>query len=165
MSEENSTFALNEEQARKIGVLTAPFQLSSFSPRYVGVKALDQMISAHQLKYIDFLIQAEEENKLLEENVSDFLAYPEAIQISALEHAEKAKYDPEYFVRNKIDNDIIKPINIVQIIDAKRDEAKTKTWKVDYHARLINRLRSFRSTALTIEKSDSFLKKLMFWVK
>ena len=165
MPEETNTFVLTDEQKEKIANLTASYRLSNFSPRYVDRKALDQMISAHQLKYIDFLIQAEEENKLLEENAADLLAYPESIQVAAIEHAAKAKYDPDYFVRNHVDNELIKPITIVNVIEAKREEAQTKTWKVEYHARLINRLRGFRETAIAVEKNDSFLKKLMFWVK
>jgi len=147
----------------KLDELLAPYPVSNFSPRYVGSEALEQMISAHQLKYIENLIQAEEENKLLMENARDFRGYDPAIQESAVNHAEKAKYDPDYFVRNKIDNDLVKPIQIVNVIDAKRDEARQKTWKVEYHARLINRLRGFKAEAIRIEKRDNFLKRLVFW--
>lgn len=165
MSEEIKQFVMTDEQKQKIDELTASYPLSNFSPRYVSKEALDQMISANQLKYIDYLIQAEEENKLLKENIADFKEYPENIQVSALEHAVKAKYDPDYFIRNKIDNDLIKPITIVNVIEAKREEARNKTWKVDYHARLINRLRGFKETVTAVEKKDNFFKRLMFWVK
>lgn len=165
MSEDTKDFVLTDEQKGKINALTASYPISDFSPRYVDRLALEQMIAANQLKYIDYLIQAEEENKLLVENAADFLAYPESIQIACLEHAEKAKYDPTYFERNHIDNELIKPITIVNVIEAKREEARNKTWKVEYHSRLINRLRGFRQTAIRIEKRDNFLKRLMFWVK
>lgn len=147
----------------RVAELMKPYPVSSFSPRYVDANALEQMISAHQLKYIENLIQAEEENKLAIENARDFSAYTPEVQAAALDHAEKAMYDPDYFVRNKIDTDLIKPIQIVGVIKAKKEEAQQKTWKVDYHARLINRLRGFKADARRIEKQDSFLKRLMFW--
>lgn len=147
----------------RLAELTKPYPLSNFSPRYVGSNALEQMILGHQLKYIENLIQAEEENKLAEENSRDLSAYAPEIQAAAFEHAEKAMYDPDYFVRNKIDTDLIKPIQIVGVIKAKREEAKQKTWKVDYHARLINRLREFKLSARRIEKQDSLLKRFIFW--
>lgn len=131
----------------------------SFSPSLVDVKALDQMIGAHQLKYVENLIQAEEEKKLAQGSIDDLNAYPLEIRMKAVELAPLVKYDPDYFQRNKIDNDLIKPIQLASNIDSKKEEAKIKTWKVEYHGRLINRLRSFRLEAEAREQQINRNKK------
>lgn len=118
--------------------------IESFNSSVISLEAIDQMISAHQLKYLENLIQTEEENKLAKENMHDFLQYPRDIQETAVKHADGAKYDPDYFTKNKIDKELIKPIQILNVIDIKKEEAKTKNWKVLYHARLVERLRYFR---------------------
>jgi len=134
---------MSEETNDKITKTLEAYPIQDFNAGYVGVKALKQMVSANQLKYIDYLIQAEEENKLLVERAEDLAAYPIEIQEAAMNHAEKASIDPDYFTRNQIDPNLYMPIQLVNTIKAKREEAKTKTWKVEYHARLIERLRSF----------------------
>lgn len=141
---------------------TQPFPISSFNPRTVKVSVLNQLILAHQMKYTETLMQAEEENKLVKENAHDFSLYPREVQEAAFGHAEKAKYDQDYFTRNKIDKDLIKPIQILNVIDIKKDEAKTKEWKVLYYARLVERLREFRRMVIK-ERALNLISRLKFW--
>lgn len=153
---------MNEKTTEALVELSKPSIIAAFNPRFVGVEALDQMIGAHQLKYIEALIQAEEEEKLAIENAKDFAKYEPEIQATAFEHAEKAKYDPDYFTRAKIDPEFFMPIQLVGVILSKKEEAKQKTWKAEYHGRLIERLRNFKTIAASKEPKTikSFIKNL-----
>ena len=139
--EEASDEEFNNELSKEL----EPYAVSHFSSASVDVESIDQMILANQLKYLDSLIQAEEENNLVKVNAQDFLELPKDIQKEAFKHAEKAMYDRDYFVKNNLPNTLIKPIQILATIKVKRDEAKTKSWKVDYYVRIIERLRTFKS--------------------
>jgi hypothetical protein len=134
------------------------FDVPLFRSIIVGEAALDQMISAHQLKYIENLIQTEEEARLLDENARDFRAYDLAVQRKALELAPIVQYDPDYLQRAKVDKELNKPILIAATISAKREEAKNKAWTVNYHARLIERLRSFKRVC---PKKKTLLQRLL----
>lgn len=158
---ENETKTIEPSEGLK--TLAALEGTPLFDASTVDVAALDQMISAHQLKYIEFLIQAEEERKLAVENLNDLQTkYPIEIQEKALEHSEKAMYDPDYFTRNKIDPEFAMPIQLVGVIKAKKEEAKQKIWKLEYHARLVERLRTFREVTSNkeLEKPKTFWGKI-----
>ena len=115
-----------------------------FNPSIVAPESVDQLIKAHELKYIENILEVDEENKLVRDNLDDFFDYPEEIQKAALAAYEHTKRDPEYFTRPGIDQGLYKPCIILTNIDNKKNEAKIKTWKVEYHARLISRLGEFR---------------------
>lgn len=141
--------------------LGKPFKIQRFNPEVADYDVLDQMISAHQLKYLELLIQSEEENRLLTENFNDLLTYPEDVQTRAIEMAPKAKFDPEFFVKNNVDEGMRKPIMIVNVIESKRQEAEVKTWQVEYHARLVDRLRSFKKQRAAYERLFKLKKTLL----
>ena len=129
---------------QKIEELLTPFPIETFDPSLMDSEAVKQMISAHQLKYVEHLIQSEEENKLAQINMDDFSKYSPEVQAKAIEIAKAAKYDPSYYEKNaNIDKDLYMPIQLVGVIEGKKEEAKLKTWNVAYHARLIERLRNF----------------------
>lgn len=118
---------------------------SNFHVRNVSVESLNQMIKANELKYIEKVIDSEEENRLVEENLADFLVYPEEIQRLAIAEYPKVQGDPDYFTRDGANKEIIKPCIILGNIENKKNEAKIKNWEVEYRARLINRLKSFKA--------------------
>jgi hypothetical protein len=118
-----------------------------FNPEIVAPESIDQLIKAHELKYIENILEVEEENKLVVENIDDFLAYNENIQRAAMITYEDVKRDPEYFNLSKYPGHNIalyKPCMIIANIENKKNEAKIKTWRVEYHTRLIGELSSFR---------------------
>ena len=123
---------------------TKGYNVPSFKGSVVDIETIDQYLKANQLKYLDSLIQAEEENKLVEENAKDFMALSREVQELAIKHAEKAMYDSSYFEKNNLSKDLIKPIQILATIRAKREEAKIKSWKIEYYARIVSRLKEFK---------------------
>ena len=123
---------------------TKGYNVPSFRCSVVDLETIDQYLKANQLKYLDSLIQAEEENKLVEENAKDFMALSREVQELAIKHAEKAMYDSSYFEKNNLSRDLIKPIQILATIRAKREEAKIKSWKIEYYARIVSRLKEFK---------------------
>ena len=123
---------------------TKGYNVPSFKGSVVDLETIDQYLKANQLKYLDSLIQAEEENKLVEENAKDFMALSREVQELAIKHAEGAMYDSSYFEKNNISKDLIKPIQILATIRAKREEAKIKSWKIEYYARIVSRLKEFK---------------------
>lgn len=123
-------------------------EVINFKSGLVSLDSLDQMLKAHELKYIENVIEVEEENKLVEENMKDFEAYPEEVQKKVIEEYPKAQADPEYFEREGADNSIAKPMMILSNIDNKKNEVKVKTWKVEYYIRTIKRLKAFKETKL-----------------
>lgn len=123
---------------------TKGYNVPSFKGSVVDIETIDQYLKANQLKYLDSLIQAEEENKLVEENAKDFMALSREVQELAIKHVEKAMYDSSYFEKNNLSRDLIKPIQILATIRAKREEAKIKSWKIEYYARIVSRLKEFK---------------------
>jgi len=123
---------------------TKGYNVPSFKGSVVDIETIDQYLKANQLKYLDSLIQAEEENKLVEENAKDFMALSREVQELAIKHAEKSMYDSSYFEKNNLSRDLIKPIQILATIRAKREEAKIKSWKIEYYARIVSRLKEFK---------------------
>lgn len=123
---------------------TKGYNVPSFKGSVVDLDTIDQYLKANQLKYLDSLIQAEEENKLVEENAKDFMAISREVQELAIKHAEKAMYDSSYFEKTGISKDLIKPIQILATIRAKKEEAKIKSWKIEYYARIVSRLKEFK---------------------
>lgn len=115
-----------------------------FNPELVSRDSIDQLIKAHELKYVENILEVDEENKLAKDNIKDFLAYDEETQKAAVEAYDKAQRDPEYWNREGVDQKLYKPVLILNNIANKKNEAKIKTWKVEYHARLIGRLTEFR---------------------
>jgi hypothetical protein len=146
----------------KIEALTTVQSNYDFDPMLVKKSSVSQLIRAHELKYIENILEVEEENKLVYENIDDFLAYPEDVQKRALEAYKKARIDPEYFSGGEADQDLYKPVLILTNIDTKKNEAKVKTWKVEYHARLIGKLTEFEATVVESleERLVNFFKKL-----
>jgi len=129
---------------------TKGYNVPSFKGSVVDIETIDQYLKANQLKYLDSLIQAEEENKLVEENAKDFMALSREVQEQVIKHADRAMYDPSYFEKNNLSQDLIKPIQILATIRAKREEAKIKSWKIEYYARIVSRLKEFKA----IKRSD-----------
>lgn len=119
-----------------------------FNRNSVSITTLTQMIMAKELKYIEFAQEVEEEMKLAEENFKDLGEYPEEVQVKAMEISKLSEYDPNYFERNKVDEPLIKPIQIVKTIQSKLEEAKTKKWKVEYYQRLRNDLVAHRNAMI-----------------
>jgi hypothetical protein len=128
----------------KIEGLKSTINCAQYHSAIVTAESLDQLIKAHELKYIEKVLEVEEELKLVNENMDDFLAYDEAIQKQAVEAYPETQRDPEYFERPNANKDLRKPCMILANIDAKKNEAKIKNWQVEYHARLIERLTNFR---------------------
>jgi len=127
-----------------------------FRSSVVDTATIKELIIGHQLKYTEKVIECEEEYKLAEENINDFAKYEPAIQESAINHAEKAAYDPAYAERTKLDRDLILPVQIVLNIKNKKNEVKLKKWHIEYHARLVNRLQDFKRIC---EERDAARKK------
>lgn len=115
-----------------------------FDGELIAPESVDQLIKAHELKYMENLLEVEEEKKLVYDNLKDFEAYDEETRAAAFIAKEKAMRDPEYFGKPEADQKLYKPVMILMNIDSKKNEAKIKTWKVDYHARLIRTLTSYR---------------------
>ena len=128
----------------KMESLKNTIDCSPYRSAIVTAESLDQLIKAHELKYVEKVLEVEEELKLVNENMDDFLAYDEAIQKQSIEAYPETQRDPGYFERPNANRDLIKPCMILANIDAKKNEAKIKNWQVEYHARLIERLTNFR---------------------
>jgi len=126
----------------------------------VSIESIDQLLKAHELKYLEKVVEVEEENKLVRDNLTDFLKYPEEIQREALDAYPKAQRDPDYFTRPDANQEVIKPVMILSNIEAKKNESKIKAWTVEYHLRIIARLRSFRSIKAAAAKKPNILTKL-----
>jgi len=120
-------------------------QNTHFVPGIASLESLNQMIKAHELKYIEFNLEVSEENKLVEDNIEDFLKYSPEAQEAALAAFEHSKRDPDYFSKPGVDQGLMKPVMILNNIDVKKNEVKIKTWKVEYHARLIRKMKEMRS--------------------
>lgn len=144
-NEGNSLEAVDEKFDKEIKELCQMSGNDSFKSDVASLKSLNQMIKAHELKYIENILEVAEENKLVTTNLNDFFAYPEKVQKKALEIRPLATRDPEYFSRPGADQSLIKPLLILDAIDRKKNEAKIKSWKIEYHERLIVKLKGFRS--------------------
>lgn len=149
----------NEDKTKlenQLEELLTPFPIETFDPSLMDADSVKQMLLAHQLKYVEHVIQAEEENKLADINMADFAKYSPEVQARAIEIAHAAKYDPSYYEKNaNIDKDLFMPIQLVGVIEGKKDEAKIKTWNVNYHARLIERLRNFLTLVTDLENEEN----------
>lgn len=164
MAEVNTPSPIEEAKQKKfekdLNAALAPYPVPEFDTAVVTDDSLNEMTKAHELKYIEYVLQAAEENRLIEENAKDFRQHPAPIQKRALEiNADpKVKYNPNYFQENRVDNALIKPVQQLQAIEAKREEARNKSWKVEYHARLVERLRGLSEKLVRsreeVEKAD-----------
>lgn len=137
-----------------------PIQTGAITPSLLDIGAVDQMLLANQLKYIEAQLDADEENKLFYENIEDFEKYPIEVQNAAIKHVEASQFDSEYFTRNNVDEALHKPMTIYTTIKAKREEAKNKVWTTEYRARLIGRLRDYRSQLVSRITKRSFFQRL-----
>lgn len=133
-----------EKQPTKLEQLLELPKLSDISENLLDVASVDSMIKKNQDFYLKYFLEAKEELGLAKENIEDFLEYPEEIRNKAIEHAQGALYDEQYFERHKIDKELILPIQIASVIVSKKTEAIQKNWKVDYYAKLISRLFNIR---------------------
>ena len=69
----------------KIEGLKHTIDCAPYRSAIVTAESLDQLIKAHELKYVEKVLEVEEELKLVNENMDDFLVYDEAIQKQAVE--------------------------------------------------------------------------------
>lgn len=120
----------------------------NFKCSLVSLESIDQLLKASELKYIDHIIEVEEEQKLVDDNIKDFSELPEEVQKKAMEEYPKAQADQDYFEREGADKSLAKPMMILSNIDVKKNEVKIKTWKIEYYIRTIKRLKAFKETKL-----------------
>lgn len=134
----------------------------NFKSGLVSLSSIDQLMKGHELKYIETVIEVEEEQKILDENKRDFEEYSEEIQKKATEEFPKAQADPDYFGKPENDKEIFKPLAILSNIENKQNEVKLKTWKAGYHATVIRRLRAFKKTWIknNVDRKVNLFKKL-----
>ena len=118
----------------------------NFKCGLVSLESIDQLLKAMELKYIENIIEVEEEQKIVEDNIKDFEELPEEVQKKAIEEFPKAQADEDYFTREGADKSLAKPMMILSNIDVKKNEVKIKTWKVEYYIRTIKRLKDFKET-------------------
>lgn len=123
-------------------------EVLNFKCSLVSLESIDQLLKASELKYIDHIIEVEEEQKLVDDNIKDFSELPEEVQKKAMEEYPKAQADQDYFEREGADKSLAKPMMILSNIDVKKNEVKIKTWKVEYYIRTIKRLKDFKETKL-----------------
>lgn len=123
-------------------------EVLNFKCSLVSLESIDQLLKASELKYIDHIIEVEEEQKLVDDNIKDFSELPEEVQKKAIEEYPKAQADQDYFEREGADKSLAKPMMILSNIDVKKNEVKIKTWKVEYYIRTIKRLKAFKETKL-----------------
>lgn len=120
----------------------------NFKCGLVSLESIDQLLKAMELKYIENIIEVEEEQKIVDDNIKDFEELDEEVQKKATEEYPKAQADPDYFEREGADKSLAKPMMILSNIDVKKNEVKIKTWKVEYYIRTIKRLKAFKETKL-----------------
>lgn len=113
----------------------------SFIPMFRTV--LDEMVRVFQLQYVQALLEAEAERDMYVDNISDMSVYSEAVALRAYEIAEKSLADGDYFVKNKIDADLHKPVGIIRNIMAKSEEMNHKIKLAEYKAKLVENLRVY----------------------
>lgn len=118
----------------------------NFKCGLVSLESIDQLLKAMELKYIENIIEVEEEQKIVDDNIKDFEELDEEVQKKATEKYPKAQADPDYFEREGADKSLAKPMMILSNIDVKKNEVKIKTWKVEYYIRTIKRLKAFKET-------------------
>ena len=114
----------------------------NFKCGLVSLESIDQLLM--ELKYIENIIEVEEEQKIVDDNIKDFEELDEEVQKKATEEYPKAQADPDYFEREGADKSLAKPMMIL----SKKNEVKIKTWKVEYYIRTIKRLKAFKETKL-----------------
>jgi len=118
--------------------IASPFDMS-----IVSYEALDQMIKANQLKYIEAALDVVEEQRLRDENIDDFKALSVDVQKQAAKVAEDMNNDPEYFNKHQVDVHIQKAVQIALNIRTKSEEIRTKNWTMQYRSRLVCTLQGF----------------------
>ena len=133
----------------------------NFAQELVSELSVDQLIKAHELKYIEKVLEVSEEANLVHVNIEDFDEYPDDVKLAAFNAYEHSKKDPAYFDKPGVDLGLYKPVLILGNIDNKKNEVKLKGWHVDYHSRLIERLRTFKGISRLHKGSPvSWIKKL-----
>lgn len=153
--------AEDNEFYEKITELKALDSFNDFKTGLISIDSIDQMIKANELKYIENVLNVEEENKLVTDNLEDFFKYSEEIQREALAVKDKAMTDPDFFNRPGANKDLIKPIMILNNIDVKKNEAKIKNWQVEHRIRLIRRLRNIKNSYPVSAQSELTLKRVI----
>lgn len=141
--------ALTKEQVEFIGELSkimSPYEISAFDPKVPTLESVNQMILANELKYIQHILDAAEENNLIEENAKDIRALDVEIQAAATKYALDIEntQDPDYFSKHNVSDQFIRPIQQIRTMIVKKKEAKDENWKAEYRARLVERLREIR---------------------
>lgn len=132
----------------------------NFNNDLAGSAPIKQTEKAHQLKYVDHFLTAEAEYKLLLGLIDDLEDYDEDTQREAIDIADKSKYDPQYFEKNKkIDPELMKPIQIARTITGKIEAYKNAIWKAEFYGGLISRLRELKKPSI-IGKIKSMITNL-----
>ena len=124
----------------------------------ISIESVKQLIKGHELKYIETSIEITEEQRLVDENCYDFEQFPEDIQTKATEEYPKFQANHEYLDAPETDKEIIKPLMILSNIDNKKNEVKVKTWKMEYHNRVISKLKEIKES---LELDMNFFQKLL----
>jgi hypothetical protein len=119
-------------------------QRANFDPAVVSKASLNQMQKAYELRYIEKVVESEEEQRLVDINMADFEDYDSETKEKATTIFGLVEADPEYFEKPGSDKTLIKPVMILQNIKTKKNEVKIKIWSANYNARLVEKIKSFK---------------------
>lgn len=128
---------------RELNNISSVYETETFDPTIPTVGSIGQLILANELKYVQHILDADEENKLIEDNAKDIMELPKALRARATQIALDIEntQDPEYFSKHSVDDKFIKPVQQIRVMINKKEEAKIKSWKAEYRARLVCKLR------------------------
>ena len=78
---------MSDYQTQLDELLASTVEAPAFDVEKASIDSIDQMIKAHQIKYISFYLEVRGEQELLTDNIADLGNVPEADRLEAFEHA------------------------------------------------------------------------------
>jgi hypothetical protein len=114
-----------------------------------STKVLSMLIQQLGLKYLGVKLEVEAEMKFAEENISDVKSeFDEQVIHGALRILHESKGNPTYFDTHQIDDYMQRPVNILNNIVTRKEEAEKKTRQLGElmtNIRLLKKIRKKRS--------------------
>lgn len=146
-----------ENFLQELNKIMTPAELDQFDATIPTEDSVGQMILANELKYIQHILDAAEENKLIEDNAADIRKLDEDMQAKATKYALEIELtqDPEYFTKHGVSDDYIRPVQQIRTMIIKHQAVKDELWKASYRARLVNRLRELKGKVVEARLSQN----------
>ena len=110
-----------------------------------STKVLTQMIQQLGLRYVGTKLEVAEELRMANENINDLVEeFDEEDIYNSLYTVHQSKGNPKYFENHEIPHDLQRPVNIVNNIITRKEEAEKKNRRLDELMLNINILKDIR---------------------